>query len=87
MPRANQAQGASRILLEPHLREVVEEIQERCQVKSPSQAIALMISRYSRHLLETWELDPQLYPDPSPSDFLPAQQTPDDFTFNEPISL
>lgn len=87
---------ASRIVLDPELRDVVDAIQRRTRTTSPSAAIALMISRYSRHLLETWELDPTKHPDPNPAQFYPAADpvpvltattSSDDFKFTEPIEF
>lgn len=62
----------SRIVLDPDIRAVVDQIQSTTKTTSPSQAIALIVSRYGRHLIETWELDPNRYPDPSPSSYYPA---------------
>lgn len=87
----------SRIVLDPDIRAVVDQIQFKTKTASPSQAIALMVSRYGRHLIETWELDPNRYPDPSPSSSCPAAVTQaiapsaesasTDFRFTEPIEL
>lgn len=65
----------SRIVLDPDIRAVVDQIQSKTRTTSPSQAIALIVSRYGRHLIETWELDPNRYPDPSPSSYYPATAT------------
>jgi hypothetical protein len=87
----------SRIVLDPDIRAVVDQIQSKTRTASPSQAIALMISRYGRHLIETWELDPNRHPDPLPSNYYPAAPSPSlapstesvspDFRFTEPIEL
>ncbi|MBD1871234.1 hypothetical protein H6F95_28795 [Cyanobacteria bacterium FACHB-471] len=88
----------SRIVLDPDIRAVVDQIQSKTKTASPSQAIALMVSRYGRHLIETWELDPNRYPDPSPSSSYtqPVQAIAptaepasmgDGFKFTEPIEL
>ncbi|MBD2072085.1 hypothetical protein H6F93_31960 [Leptolyngbya sp. FACHB-671] len=87
----------SRIVLDPDIRAVVDQIQSKTRTASPSQAIALMVSRYGRHLIETWELDPNRYPDPSPSSSYSAAEPPaiapaaesasTDFRFTEPIEL
>lgn len=70
---------ASRIVLDTDTRAVVDRIQEVTKASSPSHAIALVISRYAKHLLGTWELDPAHYPDPNPTDYcssLPASVKP-----------
>jgi len=58
---------------------------------SPSAAIALMIGRYGRHLLETWELSAARYPEPSPEQFQPASAIApaavNDFQFSDPINF
>ncbi|MBD1871837.1 hypothetical protein H6F95_31940 [Cyanobacteria bacterium FACHB-471] len=88
----------SRIVLDPEIRAVVDQIQSTTKTTSPSQAIALMVSRYGKHLIETWELDPNRYPDPSPSKYYTQPVTsiaptakPEsastDFKFTEPIEL
>jgi hypothetical protein len=86
----------SRIVLDTDTRAIVDQIQGITKASSPSHAIALLVSRYARHLLGTWELDPVRYPDPSPSDFTPGASTftepvpapvPDNFRFDEPIEL
>jgi hypothetical protein len=57
-----------------------------------------MVSRYGKHLIETWELDPNRYPDPPPSNYYaqsvqataPSAQpesADDSFKFTEPIEL
>lgn len=88
----------SRIVLDPDIRAVVDQIQSTTKTTSPSQAIALMVSRYGRHLIETWELDPNRYPDPSPAKYYTqpvtsiaptakSEPASTDFKFTEPIEL
>lgn len=87
----------SRIVLDPDIRAVVDQIQSATKTTSPSQAIALIVSRYGKHLIETWELDPNRYPDPAPSSYYPAattqaiaptaDSTSAEFRFSEPIEL
>jgi hypothetical protein len=86
----------SRIVLDSDTRAIVDQIQGITKASSPSHAIALMVSRYAKHLLGTWELDPIRYPDPSPVDFAPgatafteplAAPAPNNFRFDEPIEL
>lgn len=89
----------SRIVLDPDIRAVVDQIQSTTKTTSPSQAIALMVSRYGKHLIETWELDPNRYPDPHPASYYPAAtaqaiaptaeptSTDNSFKFTEPIEL
>ncbi len=77
----------SRIVLDPDIRQIVDQIQAKTRANSPSAAIALMVSRYGKHLLETWELDPAKYADPNPSGYLAASVTPPpaNFSFSDPI--
>lgn len=76
----------TRIVLDESIRAIVDRIQETTRSSSPSQAIALLVSRYGRHLIETWELDPTRYPDPDPSGYMEALPPPQpDFRFSEPI--
>lgn len=86
----------SRIVLDADTRSTVDAIQEKTRTTSPSAAIALMVSRYGRHLLETWELSAARHPEPPPEQYLPsatsAASTPaapasTDFTFSQPIDL
>jgi hypothetical protein len=86
----------SRIVLDTDTRAIVDQIQGVTKASSPSHAIALIVSRYAKHLLNTWQLDPNRYPDPSPTDFAPGASTfiepvptrvPDNFRFDEPIEL
>ncbi len=83
------ANSRTRIVLDEDIRAVVDQIQVVTRVNSPSQAIALMVSRYGRHLLETWELDPALHPDPNPAHYYPDRQQsqPENFKFTEPVAL
>ena len=88
---------ASRIVLDPGVRDVVNRIQEVTRSNSPSAAIALMVSRYGRHLIETWELSSAQCPEPQPEQFSPTVATPapiapaapasTNFRFDEPIEL
>ena len=80
---------SSRIVLDEEIREVVDAIQLKTRATSPSAAIALLVSRYGRHMLETWEVESSRCPDPTPMSFQGAASTalPDDFSFSEPISL
>ncbi|MDX2213757.1 MAG: hypothetical protein SFY66_10775 [Oculatellaceae cyanobacterium bins.114] len=78
----------SRIVLDPDIRNVVDQIQAKTRTTSPSAAIALMVSRYGRHLLETWELDPTRYADPNPANYYSpssSSQVEPDFKFSDPI--
>ncbi|MEP0873214.1 hypothetical protein NDA01_25970 [Trichocoleus desertorum AS-A10] len=86
----------SRIVLDTDTRAIVDQIQGITKASSPSHAIALIVSRYAKHLLGTWELDPVRYPDPSLNDFALSASTfiepvtapaPDNFRFDEPIEL
>ena len=84
----------SRIVLDNDTRAIVDQIQGVTKASSPSQAIALLVSRYAKHLLGTWELDPARYADPDPRDYPTAiarvESRPhpiQDFRFEEPLSL
>ena len=87
----------SRIVLDPGVRDVVDQIQQVTRSNSPSAAIALMVSRYGRHLLETWELSAARYPEPqlepflqtavAPAPVVPAAPASTNFRFDEPIEL
>lgn len=84
----------SRIVLDSDTRALVDQIQGVTKASSPSQAIALLVSRYAKHLLGNWELDPARYADPDPRDYPdaiarvePRSQPIQDFRFEEPLSL
>ena len=85
----------SRIVLDEATRAVVNQIQDKTKASSPSHAIALMVSRYAKHLLGTWELDPTRYLDPNPTDYYPslageAVSVPakdNDFKFADPLDI
>jgi hypothetical protein len=84
----------SRIVLDKDTRAIVDQIQGVTKASSPSHAIALLVSRYAKHLIGTWELDPIKYPDPNPRDYSsaiaivePQPQPAEDFRFEEPLSL
>lgn len=84
----------SRIVLDSDTRALVDQIQGVTKASSPSQAIALLVSRYAKHLLGTWELDPARYADPDPRDYPaviamvePRAHSIQDFRFEEPLSL
>ena len=85
----------SRIVLDNDTRAIVDQIQAVTKSPSPSHAIAMMVSRYGKHLLHTWELDPDRYADPNPLTYginaLPAadlDRAQDcNFKFDEPLSF
>jgi hypothetical protein len=83
----------SRIVLDADTRQTVDRIQQVTKTTSPSSAIALMISRYGKHLLQTWELSADRCPEPNPNDYAPITATAatvtasPDFSFNEAIDL
>ncbi|MBD2091842.1 hypothetical protein H6F67_18525 [Microcoleus sp. FACHB-1515] len=86
----------SRIILDPDIRHIVDAVQAKTRSPSPSAAIALLVSRYGKHLIETWELDPNQYRDPhlvttaAASPTLPATPQPApaiEFQFTEAIDL
>lgn len=84
----------SRIVLDPGIREAVDRIQQATRTTSPSAAIALMVSRYGRHLVETWELTAAQCPEPPPSNYspvavaaAPAPGASPEFQFTEAIEL
>ncbi|MCU0552113.1 MAG: hypothetical protein MUC48_22485 [Leptolyngbya sp. Prado105] len=85
----------SRIVLDNDTRAIVDQIQAVTKSPSPSHAIAMMVSRYGKHLLLTWELDPERYVDPNPLAYQNSQppisesRTVQDqqFKFDEPLSF
>jgi hypothetical protein len=85
----------SRIVLDADTRQTVDRIQRITKTTSPSAAISLMISRYAKHLLQTWELSADRCPEPSVEPYLsPASLSPvapasaaNDFQFSEAIDL
>jgi hypothetical protein len=86
----------SRIVLDADTRQTVDAIQARTRTTSPSAAIALMVSRYGRHLIETWELTAAQSPNPPIEPYLaggstasasPVSVAPPDFQFSESIEL
>ncbi|GAQ00125.1 hypothetical protein [Leptolyngbya sp. NIES-2104] len=85
----------SRIVLDESTRAIVDQIQAVTKSPSPSHAIAMMVSRYGKHLLLTWELDPERYGDPNPLAYQNSQpltsesRTVQDqqFKFDEPLSF
>jgi hypothetical protein len=83
----------SRIVLDADTRVTVDQIQARTRSNSPSAAIALMVSRYGRHLIETWELTADRYPEPPLEQYPSATALPTlvpsstEFQFNESIEL
>lgn len=82
----------SRIVLDGETRTIVDAIQARTRTTSPSAAIALMIGRYGRHLLETWELSAARYPELSPEQFqsvaaIAPTAGVNDFQFSDPIDF
>lgn len=80
----------SRIVIDDETRGLVDAIQAKTRTSSPSAAIALMVSRYGRHLLETWELTAARYPEPQPEPYIPAvapAAASTEFQFAEPIEF
>jgi hypothetical protein len=77
----------TRIVLDPAIRQIVDQIQAKTRANSPSAAIALMISRYGRHLLETWELEPMKCSDSNTAQSFtaPVEQQVPNFSFSDPI--
>ena len=85
----------SRIVLDPEVRLIVDRIQEKTRTTSPSAAISLIVSRYARHLLETWELTTAHHPESDPRQYslsapLPSAALPivdSDFVFTSGIDF
>jgi len=85
----------SRIILADDIREIVDAVQAKTRSPSPSAAIALLVSRYGRHLVETWELDSNQYRDPHlltaaaacPTQSIAPQPPAIEFQFSEAIEL
>jgi len=80
-----------RIVIDDETRAAVDAIQAKTRTGSPSAAIALLVSRYGRHLLETWELSaaqcPERSPEPLQSAGEIAPTVANDFQFTEPINF
>lgn len=79
----------SRIVLDPDLRPIIDQIQAKTRSTSPSAAIALLVSRYGRHMIETWELDPSQYQTANAFPIAaasPPQPSPE-FQFSDAIEL
>lgn len=49
----------TRIVLRENIKERAEELLEATQLSSLSELMAVLISRYGKHLEATWELDPR----------------------------
>ncbi|MCY7274044.1 MAG: hypothetical protein LH702_09915 [Phormidesmis sp. CAN_BIN44] len=49
----------TRIVLDSDIRSTVDQIQAVTKSPSPSHAIALLVSRYGKHLIGTWEVSPE----------------------------
>lgn len=79
----------TRILLKDSVLEQGEELLKVTRLGSLSELVAVMFSRYGKHLANTWEIQPpttsgiapEVVKNPSPVPELPTE-----FTFNEPIS-
>jgi len=57
----------TRIVLGSDIRSTVDQIQAVTKSPSPSHAIALLVTRYGKHLIKTWEILPDSIPtDPKP---------------------
>jgi hypothetical protein len=56
----------TRIVLDRDIRSTVDQIQAVTRSPSPSHAIALLVTRYGKHLISTWELDPERYSEANP---------------------
>jgi len=77
-----------RIVIDDETRAIVDAIQAKTKSTSPSSAIALMMSRYGRHLLETWELSAAIPEHVQPVAIAPPPPAADnDFRFTEPIEF
>jgi len=77
-----------RIVIDDETRAIVDAIQAKTRTSSPSAAIALVMSRYGRHLLETWELSAVQYPEHvQPVAAIAPAAAVNDFQFSEPIEL
>lgn len=57
----------ARIVLRNEHHAIAESIQEVTKLGSLTEVVGAMLSRYGRHMLETWELDPMRYNEPQPA--------------------
>jgi len=65
-----------RIVIDDQTRAIVDAIQAKTRSSSPSAAIALMVGRYGKHLLETWELSVNQFPALSTENVPPVANAP-----------
>lgn len=81
----------TRIVLDDETRAAIDLIQQKTKSPSPSAAIALLVSRYSQHLLDTWVLSPMRCPEIVPTvEPISSEPTPaidENFQFTEPIDI
>lgn len=78
----------TRIVLNPSVQNIAEEIKETTNASSLSEVITLLLSRYGPHLVAWWKTNPheaiQVAPIAIQNDFIPSQETAD---FSSPIEL
>ena len=78
----------ARIVLRGAALENAERLQEITQLGSVSEVINVLFSRYSKHLEQTWEVQPisptYAKPDPLPETVQPLPER--DFSFDQPLT-
>ncbi len=55
MPQSKDPSTISRLALDPYVRTLIDQIQEKTAAPSPSAAISLLVTRYAPHLISTWD--------------------------------
>ena len=79
----------ARIVIKDSALEQSEELLKVTRLGSLSELVAVLISRYGKHLANTWEVQPPTTSGPMTEVLkIPSSipETPPEFTFNEPIS-
>jgi len=84
----------ARIVLRGAALEKAEKLQEITKLGSVTEVINVLFSRYSKHLEETWEVQPisptyakaELSPEVGQQAIVSPQQIDPDFAFDEPLT-
>lgn len=74
----------TRIVLRPELAEEVKELCSVTHAASPSELVTILITRYGRHLKETWEVSTLSV---ERTEFEPRPATLPDINLDDPIAL
>ena len=85
--------GQARVVIRDEVLERGEQLLAVTKLGSLTELIAVMFSRYSRHLEQTWEVLPvpnaqySVLPEPQPELGVSAPRQPEpDFSFDEPLT-